>query len=252
MKKVALVITGHIRTFKQSYKDLKRFILDRHEVDIYFSTWDHNMLGGVAGNSLSKFNPDHTKKLLSEYPNVKDITISNYGEINKTSEKYISSYGEFGLCEDPTYKKYRGGRTQRKTMPYNAGQWYPVQEGFKAIQNPEQYDVLMRSRFDIQYYKPIDFLPNEIVGVHPGPKRMPDTNQPYTELFNIRNHVFYGTPYLVEVMKDVYNKNLETMCKYCNLATDSLLEYILRNNDKGYPLTIDENFKQGVHYEVWK
>ena len=251
-KKVAVVITGHLRTFNLHFNDFKKNLLDLHDVDLYLSTWDHNHIGPMLGANYVRFSEEAIKDNLSIYPNVKKICISSYKQVNQTSESFFSNYGSFGVCEDPDYKKYRGGIVNRKTMPYNAGQWYPVQEGFRSIDNPEQYDVLFRTRFDIHLYKPVIFLPNEIVAVHPGNKRLPDTNQLVTELYNIKNHIFYGSPYIAEIMKDIYTTNLEVSCKFTNLATDSLLEYILRNNTKNYPLTIDENFREGKEYGVWK
>lgn len=251
-KKIAVVITGHLRTFKMHFPHFKKNLLDVHDVDLFLSTWDTNHIGVMHGATLVKVQEDNLKEQLSIYPNVKKIIISNYKEVNNISETYIKNYGEFGTCDDPLYKKYIGGIVDRKTMPYNAGQWWPVQEGFNSIENPEQYDVIMRTRFDIHHYKPIKFLPNELVGVHPGPKFRPGSNIKQTTLYTIKNHVFYGKPYLVDLMKDVYYKNLEITCKFTNLTTDSLLEYILRNNDRGYDLTIDENFRESVEYGVWK
>ena len=137
-------------------------------------------------------------------------------------------------------------------MPYNAGHWWPVQEGFRAIENPEQYDVIMRTRFDIHHLKPVRFLDEEIVSVHPGPRNRPGSHLKQTDLYNIKNHIFYGKQHLVEIMQDIFPKQLEVICKFRDLCTDSLLEYLLRNNDKGYPLTIDNNFRETIEYGVWK
>jgi hypothetical protein len=251
-KRVAVVITGHMRTFKMHFKDFTKRLLEIHDCDLYLSTWDWNIVGTMVGGTLTRYSHDEIHKQLSIYPNVKKIIISEYRTIENECKKYIHGYGEFGTCPDPLYKKYIGGRAELKTMPYNAGQWWPVQEGFRAIENPEQYDVLMRTRFDIVIQKPIRFLPDPIVACHPGPKYRPGTSIKQTSLYTIKNHVFYGTPYLKEVMKDIYTKNLEISCKFNDLATDSLLEYLLRNNDRGYELTVDDGLQEAVHYGVWK
>ena len=251
-KKIAVIVTGHLRTYKLHFPHFQKNLLDLHDVDLYLSTWDWNHVGVMAGGTLAKAKEDDLTNKLSIYPNIKKIIISDYKKINKISEDYIKNYGEFGTCDDALYKKYIGGIVERKTMPYNAGQWWPVQEAFKSIENPEQYDVIMRTRFDIHIYKPVRFLPNPIVGVHPGPKRRPGSHLFQTDLYTIKNHIFYGSPYLTEVCKDIYYKNLELTCKFSDLTTDSLLEYILRNNDRGHDLTIDENFRESVEYGVWK
>lgn len=251
-KKIAVIVTGHLRTFKMHFPHFEKHLLNLHDVDLYLSTWDWNHVGVMAGGNLVKTNRNNIEKLLSIYPNVKSIIVSNYADVNQHSEKFIKNYGEFGTCDDPLYKKYIGGRVERKTMPYNAGQWYPVQEAFKAIENPEQYDVIMRTRFDIHLFKPVRFLPNEIVGVHPGPKNRPGSHLKQTDLYTIKNHIFYGKPCIVEIMKDIYDRNLELTCKFTDLATDSLLEYILRNNKFGHALTVDNNFRESVEYGVWK
>ena len=40
--KIGLIMTGHPRQFKDCYPSVKQFILDKHNVDVYISTWDHN------------------------------------------------------------------------------------------------------------------------------------------------------------------------------------------------------------------
>lgn len=251
-KRVAVVVTGHLRTYKMHFPHFQKHLLDLHDVDCYLSTWDWNHVGVMNGGTLVKTKPEILEEKLSIYPNIKKLIISDYKKINTISENYIKSYGEFGICEDAFYKKYIGGIVERKTMPYNAGQWWPVQEAFNSIEDPEQYDVIMRTRFDIHIHKPVRFLPSDIVACHPGPKRRPGSHILQTDLYNIKNHVFYGTPYIKEVMKDIYYKNLELTCKFSDLATDSLLEYILRNNEKGVDLVIDDKMQEGVHYGVWK
>lgn len=251
-KRVAVVVTGHLRTYKMHFPHFQKHLLDLHDVDLYLSTWDWNHIGVMAGGTLAKAKEDELRDKLSIYPKVKKIIFSEYKKINTISENYIKNYGEFTTCDDPLYKKYIGGRVDRKTMPYNAGQWYPVQAGFTAIENPEQYDVIMRTRFDIHILKPIRFLPNPIVACHPGPKRRPGSHLFQTDLYTIKNHVFYGRPDIVDVMKDIYERNLELTCKFNDLATDSLLEYILRNNPHGHELTVDEQLREGVEYGVWK
>lgn len=250
--KLAIVITGHLRTFKMHFKDFKKNILDHNECDLYLSTWDMNHIGVMVGANLVKFTEDKIKKELEIYPNVKKIIISEYKKTNYHCEEYIKNYGEFGTCPDPAYKKYIGGRVERKTMPYNAGQWLPVQEGFASIDNPEQYDCIMRTRFDIHHYKPINFLPYPIVACHPGPKRRPNNHLLQTDLYNIKNHVFYGKPYMAEIMKTIFPLNLELTCKFTDLCTDSLLEYIFRNNTAGHELVIDTHLRESVEYGVWK
>lgn len=250
-KRVAVIITGHLRTFKMHFKHFQKNLLDLHDCDLYLSTWDWNHVGPMAGASLQRVPHESIHKAVSIYPNIKQTIISSYAQINARSETYIKNYGEFGICEDDNYKKYIGGIVNRKTMPYNAGQWFPVQEAFRAIENPEQYDVIFRTRFDIDHWKPVNFLPNELVAVGPGAKRLHDgTKESF--IYNIKNHIFYGKPGIVDLMKDIYEQNLELTCKFTNLATNSLLEYYFRNNSKNYPLTIDDNYVEGTHYGVWK
>jgi hypothetical protein len=251
-KRVAVVVTGHLRTFKMHFPHFQKHLLDLHDVDLYLSTWDWNLVGVTYGGSLQKTTRENLEQLTAIYPNVKKLIVSEYKKVNTISEEYIKSYGDFGTCNESLYKKYIGGIVNRKTMPYNAGQWWPVQEGFNAIENPEQYDVIFRTRFDVHLFKPVRFLPNEIVGVHPGPKHRPGSHLFQTDLYTIRNPIFYGNPCLVDVMKNVYYDNLEVTCKFSDLATDSLLEYILRNNKFGHNLTVDEHFRESIEWGVWK
>ena len=37
--KIALILTGQLRTYKSTYNNLKKFIIDELQPDIYISTW---------------------------------------------------------------------------------------------------------------------------------------------------------------------------------------------------------------------
>lgn len=250
-KRVAVIVTGHLRTFKMHFKHFQSNLLDRYDCDLYLSTWDWNHIGTMFGATLVRFNHEDIIKQLQIYPNVKQLLIHNYNQITNKCVSYIKEYGTFGTCDDPLYKKYIGGIVNRKTMPYNAGQWYPVQEAFKSIENPSQYDVIFRTRFDIDLWKPINFLPDILVAVDPGPRRLPNGIKE-SSIYTIKNHIFYGQSCIVDIMTDIFEKNLELTCKFSDLATNSLLEYYFRNNPKNYPMTIDENYVESQHYGVWK
>lgn len=51
--KVALVLSGQLRSFKRGYEYLKQNLLDNYDVDVYFHTWSKNWNNDV----LSLYNP---------------------------------------------------------------------------------------------------------------------------------------------------------------------------------------------------
>lgn len=126
--KVALLLPGHIRTYDKTYDNLKKYILDYYDCDIFISTYE------TFGSKYSHI-PD---KVNVNLPIDKDDIINLYKpkDIIFLEDKEENSYYN---------KLYKG---------FNLGMFYSLQKCNELKIKYEQennfkYDLVIRSRFDL-------------------------------------------------------------------------------------------------------
>jgi hypothetical protein len=197
--KLALLLTGHQRQYQYCYPSIKQFLLDKHDVDVYISTWDHNYFSGTPV-------PADPTPVIELYKPVKCHIEGhiNYYQ-NKITMPYINGPVDYILHGQP--KTMQGcechpGRDCARTgciaVESLRDQWYMVMKGFELIENQSQYDYIMKLRLDIKF----DFLhirenvPKGTIIV-PGYHNIIDVPD-----FVCCDHVAYGHP--------------EDMGKYCH------------------------------------
>lgn len=243
-KKVAMVLTGHLRNYKENFENLKKCILDHHDVDTYVSTWDMNDIKSKRIAKLIKMPDEEIINRLSIYPNVKSIKISNTVEVAEMAKL------EYGLAKtEKRSGKWDLNNKKYPLFPYYttfeeivkiSSAWYCVQEGFKLIDNPNTYDVILRNRFDILYFKNLDFKDYDFVVSPPAPVKK--------ELYKIRNYIQYGKPLIKTPMSNMFEYVVRTLCRYRNFSSEHMLEYVF---DEYFPsYYVDHDYKDLKHYRV--
>lgn len=228
-KKIALVLTGHLRSHKENLDNLKKFLLDNNNVDIFVSTWDINYTGPKRPNknkpnvlAFRKFNDDEIKENLKIYPNVKALKIHSADKAHEdTYEKFSSLIG----------KKWQNGKAVKSCVA-----WYCVSEGFKLVENPNDYDILMRFRFDINLVSPLELKSNTLVV----------TPSEHKAIFKVRNHFQYGTPAIHNFMTSMYDNMMATYSTSRDLLSEQILEKVLANSN--LDLLIDKSYVQDKNY----
>jgi hypothetical protein len=184
--KIALLLTGHfIRRQSDSdgsvvrnynYPSLKHFILDKHDVDVYISTWDHSFLHNGASCL-----PVDTNIVLDLYKPIK-YHIRNHNEYYATKsiipyhKRTVSVMMDDQLRSLPNCECNHSNRNcvvQGCTaIETNADSWSLVKEGYDLIDNPNQYDYILRSRFDLSFTNFVidEHLPTDTIVVPPWKK----------------------------------------------------------------------------------
>jgi len=137
--KIAICISGQPRNFKQSYESLKSNYLDKYDCDIYFHSWETSNFESTnfgQGNHQYSLSKEEYKELVELYK-PKDYILespiifeaSNYKcpiwryPINTILSMYYSVYKSFLLCKQSQIK----------------------------------YDIVIRTRFDLDYNElPLD------------------------------------------------------------------------------------------------
>ncbi len=193
--KIALLMTGFPRTYWKTYSNLKKNILDKHDVDTYICSWDRCQL--KSGQSTISVD---TSDVLSTYAG----KLSSY--IFLDYEKYVENRFENIKFLDRPNDVFKVDPRAAEHGSYWVerlkDQWYIVKYAFSLLINPSQYDLIMRLRFDVDLIdieiKDQDFvIPKDIGG------------------WSYSDHFAYG--------------KYDSMKKYCNMF-DSFHDMYLTHN----------------------
>jgi hypothetical protein len=138
--KIAICISGQPRNFKQSYKSLKTYFLDKYDCDIYFHTWK------VPNFESTNFGFGNHQYNLNE------------GDFLNLINLYQPQ--QF-LLENPIIFDASGYQCPIWRQPLNntLSMFYSIYKSFQLIEG--DYDYILRTRFDIDYSKFNLELPKE-------------------------------------------------------------------------------------------
>jgi len=130
--KIAICISGQPRNFKQSYESLKTYFLDKYDYDIYFHTWKTNSFESTNfgfGNNKYSLTGDDYNELIQLYKP------KNY------------------ILENPIVFDSSGYKCPIWRQPLNntLSMFYSIYRSFQLIE--ENYDYVIRTRFDVNYSK---------------------------------------------------------------------------------------------------
>ncbi|NBR61175.1 MAG: hypothetical protein EBT86_05920 [Actinobacteria bacterium] len=236
-KKIAVLLTGHLRTYLNNFHNLKTCLLNQHDADIYVSTWDLNyvsnetavtqaLTGGIH-HQVAPFTRAELKDRLSIYPNLKGIFVGNTNDVSVANKQLIKKYKPYGVYTESRFHLYLGGRVSDEAIENIAYQWYLVQEGFKMIGNAKKYDHIIRIRFDCILWRPITFIDADVVlepAIH------------HSHLYEIRDCFFYGKPVIKTVMERLYKDMIWHLVKFNNLPAETIFQMVVEKNSKNKPV----------------
>jgi hypothetical protein len=158
--KIAVVLTGHCRDFDKSFPKFKE-LFEKYNCDVYFNTWDINE---HSINTLGKFNlskhPVDKEKLISTLSSyLKNYNFESWENYEKNRFPKI----EFIDRADDVFKvNPRAIHHGSFYVERIRDQWWMVKKAWGLIENPYEYDLIMRVRFDMVIehieFKKADFV----------------------------------------------------------------------------------------------
>lgn len=186
--KVAILLPGLIRTYEKCFDNF-RLHFKEHDCDIYSSIWNHsgNIIKKTYKNNIENFYgkkngiKDEEDKLYKKY-NFKKFEIENYDEWLSSNKESIESF----LKNHPH---------ANASMTTNGifSQYYKIQKTYNLIENPNQYDLIVKYRYDI-HSKKINFEINNLLNVG----KTTDVGFP-TDWY------FFGKPTIISKVCNMYN-----------------------------------------------
>jgi len=169
--KVAIVLTGHMRCWKQVYPNFKQRLVDRYDPDIFIETWEDE----------AYWDPH------SQHGIVKDAPRVNFDDLRNTYRPIamrFDSYEKYQTSFEERAKQYSNFYHVPKniiSMLFKLGRGILMLEDYMFLTG-KTYDLVIRMRPDLVFNEPLpEFDPNKF----------------YT--LGYRNHMGQGTSDMIQV-----------------------------------------------------
>jgi hypothetical protein len=120
-------------------------------------------------------------------------------------------------------------------------QWWVVKKGWELIKNPQQYDVILRIRFDI-LLEEIQLIPNTFT--------IPASDILHKIDIQYCDYIGYGSPYVMEKYCKLFD-NIQTIYKEHNFDI-SHAEYMLKFYMEEFENRIISNIDNTINYKLIK
>lgn len=175
--KVALILTGHYRSFDSTYPIWKEKVIDKYHPDVYMHIWrnignrldvspsDPSPPGGALANARFSSDLVSEAKIKNDY-GINNLVIEDYFTVEATEK--------FRERTEPIKEEFISRGLGDRRMIWFPSQYYKRLKGVEWAMSQGQYDLIMLSR--------PDFLPDQFGKL----------KQPLTELNSSR---VYATLY---------------------------------------------------------
>jgi hypothetical protein len=211
--KVAVCLTGHMRTWEACFPSFKRYIIDIYNPDIFIHTWDKL---NTKTNNNNYINDDsvNINSIIEQY-NPKDIIIENWADVKNSIENRSKYFINKGIYDDPvnTISQHR--------------KWFLCNELKNNYEKSHQisYEIVLKTRPDVVFTDNFIFNVDNLIYT--------PTLYSYETISDI---LAYGSSHLINIYCDIYN-NLESIYDISQLRRYSLfnphnvlMNYLLINN----------------------
>jgi len=173
--KVAILLSGHVRTFENTHKNFyKKFINNLedagHEYDIYISTWttdaNNDLLGGVSEQLVEvALDVEELEKKLNEIYDPRKIEIeptpsNNYEKFTKISNSLKKKYPNLNnKIKSPKHALLNSSKHIEGVL----SQLYKIKKAYELVGNHDEYDVIVKYRFDVIVDDTVDWGDEEFI-----------------------------------------------------------------------------------------
>ena len=230
--RVAVLLTGHVRSHGETHANLRKHLLDLYDCDVFCSTWASNgLVNAKEATLLSDLYGEKLKKI-----HIEDPRIYNEGKMvykrtgHQDGEVYSPEKREEAERTGRLFYLKPGVHLSNGIWWVNrlSDQFHLVKRGFNLIRGAASdetpYDVVVRVRFDASFSQPLRLSAETLT--------VPYFFGEYTRneggiRYHITDHFAYG--------------GMEDMGEYCNLH--SCMKDLYENFD------IDISFAESMMYD---
>lgn len=133
--KIALILSGQPRRYRNGYKELKKWFLDRYDIDVYLHAWKAKEF-----HKFNFFNEGKLEKIHHVDENLYDNLVNWYQPKGYLFEKSIQFDG----------KDIKGQNNQR--LNSQMGMWMSLKRAWDLVENSGiQYDLIFKTRYDLLF-----------------------------------------------------------------------------------------------------
>jgi len=133
--KIALILSGQPRRYRNGYKELKKWFLDRYDIDVYLHAWKAKEF-----HKFNFFNGGKLEKIHHVDENLYDNLVNWYQPKGYLFEKSIQFDG----------KDIKGQNNQR--LNSQMGMWMSLKRAWDLVENSGiQYDLIFKTRYDLLF-----------------------------------------------------------------------------------------------------
>tara|TARA_Y100001963_G_C6713000_1_gene415193 strand:+ start:415 stop:1158 length:744 start_codon:yes stop_codon:yes gene_type:complete len=203
--KIALCISGQPRFYKKGYKDLKKYYLDKYNIDVFIHTWKDNIYKGTPF-----FEGDDKNKIYKYNENMYSDLVKLY----KPESFLIDNQIQF-VSQDTT------GTMWRQSIQNSLSMWYSIYKVNELKLNYEKinnfkYDYVIRTRTDLQFdlvLNDIESYDKKTITLHKWKTSHPQVTYGYKDCFaiggsdvmNIYSSLYHYIPFYLQNDKDYKN-----------------------------------------------
>ena len=213
--KVALILSGHYRTFASNLVYFKQCVMNDHDSDVYLDLWDTygywypDMVDGF-NKETDKINPDSIKDLLKD--SLKHLNIDNW-------ENHRDFFIQKGLLYEKTKVVYDKSKPDGASRPANLiSLWYKRYKGVTAMnESGVKYDHVVLTRPDVRLKNTIDLYNGNLELAN----SYADHSRGYADIF------FNGSQQQITDLAEVYNHMEETLEVNMEFCGHSLMKWWL-------------------------
>lgn len=215
--KIALLLHGHMRTYKKCYPSLKEKIIDLYKPDIFIHTWDKCEAGTIS---------HHNKHMKINNTNI-DKIIQLYNPVSLTVEKQI-------INDNKTLLK--GTKILLDGHKHYFYGFYGVNELKKKYENRYgfEYDLVIKLRPDINLLKKFDILKfdSSVLNVYG------NTNGKKFKDYTALNILAVSSSKIMNKYAGFYKEFDEYQNKQCENHHCDIMQYVI-DNDIDYKIHLD-------------
>lgn len=236
--KVAVILTGHSRDYNKTFDLLNKNVLEKYNADLFINTWD-----------INQSSPDRSINVSFNLPN-KSI------DVNVLIEKYGNNLKKYNIENWENYKNNRFPpikfldrendvfKVNERAIEHGSywverlrDQWWMIQRGWNLIENPFDYDVIFRTRFDLNLEN-IQFKKAKFV--------VPKSEVEFYKIgTHWSDHMAYGEPDSMEKYCNMFD-HIENLYNESNIDishAEQMSEFYMRNYKNKSEVFIDWDIK---------
>ena len=229
--KVALLLPGFVRG-PRNIKNLLKLVKSNANVDIHVYSSTYDVMGlnrkehanpKVYWKMSPKIGNGYFDKILSRIPH--KVECEHYFEADKICNDFVTENYKGGFSTKEYWAtandKLRDGIDDDiKSMKRSYGQWRKLWMTYNLIENPDQYNIIVRSRYDLKFEPQVQFHKFKNIA----------ENCLYAKTSVNRGILFNDGQIQKHELNDKFAiGSPETMRKYCSHGEDSV--FLTRMNE---------------------